>query len=246
MRGSAETGTPYPRSSPTIRRPASGSGDAKRLATGRTTASWPTSTSRSTGARRTHTGHWLRSTPSPAPTESGPGSSGRTWTSTVSATKRGSCRSRTATATKRPTIGVEATSSSERTFSASDRARLAPQWLRANGPTRSTHGHAGCQHRADPTSLRRRARHGGLDNDSQPGANGGGTGAAAPAARALFLASVEMGAGGFEPPKAEPTGLQPVPFGRSGTPPGERHCSQGGTERLYLQNLLAGVLRSQR
>src|SRR4051794_5431514 len=34
-----------------------------------------------------------------------------------------------------------------------------------------------------------------------------------------------MGAGGFEPPKAEPTGLQPVPFGRSGTPPGERDCS---------------------
>ena len=31
----------------------------------------------------------------------------------------------------------------------------------------------------------------------------------------------EMGAGGFEPPKAEPTGLQPVPFGHSGTPPGE-------------------------
>ena len=31
-----------------------------------------------------------------------------------------------------------------------------------------------------------------------------------------------MGAGGFEPPKAEPTGLQPVPFGHSGTPPGER------------------------
>jgi site-specific DNA recombinase len=28
-----------------------------------------------------------------------------------------------------------------------------------------------------------------------------------------------VGAGGFEPPKAEPTGLQPVPFGRSGTPP---------------------------
>src|SRR6476619_2088744 len=36
-----------------------------------------------------------------------------------------------------------------------------------------------------------------------------------------------MGAGGFEPPKAEPTGLQPVPFGRSGTPPGEAHCSRG-------------------
>jgi MFS family permease len=32
----------------------------------------------------------------------------------------------------------------------------------------------------------------------------------------------DMGAGGFEPPKAEPTGLQPVPFGHSGTPPGER------------------------
>jgi MFS family permease len=31
----------------------------------------------------------------------------------------------------------------------------------------------------------------------------------------------DMGAGGFEPPKAEPTGLQPVPFGHSGTPPGE-------------------------
>ncbi len=30
-----------------------------------------------------------------------------------------------------------------------------------------------------------------------------------------------VGAGGFEPPKAEPTGLQPVPFGHSGTPPGE-------------------------
>jgi MFS family permease len=32
----------------------------------------------------------------------------------------------------------------------------------------------------------------------------------------------EVGAEGFEPSKAEPTGLQPVPFGRSGTPPGER------------------------
>jgi MFS family permease len=31
-----------------------------------------------------------------------------------------------------------------------------------------------------------------------------------------------VGAGGFEPPKAEPTGLQPVPFGHSGTPPGDR------------------------
>jgi hypothetical protein len=30
----------------------------------------------------------------------------------------------------------------------------------------------------------------------------------------------QMGGGGFEPPKAEPTGLQPVPFDRSGIPPG--------------------------
>jgi MFS family permease len=30
-----------------------------------------------------------------------------------------------------------------------------------------------------------------------------------------------VGAEGFEPSKAEPTGLQPVPFGHSGTPPGE-------------------------
>jgi hypothetical protein len=36
----------------------------------------------------------------------------------------------------------------------------------------------------------------------------------------------EVGEGGFEPPKAEPTGLQPVPFGHSGTPPGERKCSE--------------------
>jgi predicted ATPase/class 3 adenylate cyclase len=30
---------------------------------------------------------------------------------------------------------------------------------------------------------------------------------------------------GFEPLKAEPAGLQPAPFGHSGTPAGERHCS---------------------
>ena len=35
-----------------------------------------------------------------------------------------------------------------------------------------------------------------------------------------------MGAGGFEPPKAEPTGLQPAPFGHSGTPARARHCSR--------------------
>jgi hypothetical protein len=53
-----------------------------------------------------------------------------------------------------------------------------------------------------------------------------------------------VGAGGFEPPKAEPTGLQPVPFGRSGTPPGDGHSSRASAR--YLQNRLAGVFRSQR
>ena len=58
-----------------------------------------------------------------------------------------------------------------------------------------------------------------------------------------------VGAGGFEPPKAEPTGLQPVPFGRSGTPPGVGNCSRaerGGAPRGYLQNRLSGNWRSQR
>ena len=31
-----------------------------------------------------------------------------------------------------------------------------------------------------------------------------------------------VGDGGFEPPKAKPTGLQPVPFGHSGNPPENR------------------------
>jgi hypothetical protein len=35
-----------------------------------------------------------------------------------------------------------------------------------------------------------------------------------------------MGERGFEPLKAEPTGLQPVPFGRSGTPPRAADCSE--------------------
>src|SRR5262245_48155376 len=34
-----------------------------------------------------------------------------------------------------------------------------------------------------------------------------------------------MGERGFEPLKAEPTGLQPVPFGHLGTPPADAHCS---------------------
>ena len=36
---------------------------------------------------------------------------------------------------------------------------------------------------------------------------------------AAYRGGTEVGEGGFEPPKAEPTGLQPVPFGHSGTPP---------------------------
>ena len=34
-----------------------------------------------------------------------------------------------------------------------------------------------------------------------------------------------MQGGGFEPPKAEPAGLQPAPFGHSGTPARARHCN---------------------
>ena len=34
-----------------------------------------------------------------------------------------------------------------------------------------------------------------------------------------FWGRVEMGRGGFEPPKVKPTDLQSVPFGRSGTYP---------------------------
>ena len=36
-----------------------------------------------------------------------------------------------------------------------------------------------------------------------------------------------VGRGGFEPPKAMPTGLQPVPFGHSGTDPGDAEDSGG-------------------
>jgi hypothetical protein len=37
--------------------------------------------------------------------------------------------------------------------------------------------------------------------------------------------SVGVGERGFEPLKAEPTGLQPVPFGHLGTPPAAADCS---------------------
>ena len=36
-----------------------------------------------------------------------------------------------------------------------------------------------------------------------------------------------MEGGGFEPPKAEPTDLQSVPFGRSGTPPRKNRFEYG-------------------
>ena len=35
---------------------------------------------------------------------------------------------------------------------------------------------------------------------------------------------------GFEPSKAEPTDLQSVPFGRSGTPPNKKMAPQTGLE----------------
>jgi hypothetical protein len=50
---------------------------------------------------------------------------------------------------------------------------------------------------------------------------------------------------GFEPSKAEPTGLQPVPFDRSGIPPGGRKFSddslstgRGGVDRLPVTQLI--------
>src|SRR5918995_1312353 len=55
------------------------------------------------------------------------------------------------------------------------------------------------------------------------GAGGRGRGVGG---RRLRLRALVQG-GGFEPPKAEPAGLQPAPFGHSGTPAGARHCSLG-------------------
>ena len=49
-----------------------------------------------------------------------------------------------------------------------------------------------------------------------------------------------MGERGFEPLKAEPTGLQPVPFGHSGTPPGARHCSLVAVQRFDVLVVGAG------
>ena len=50
-----------------------------------------------------------------------------------------------------------------------------------------------------------------------------------------------MGERGFEPLKAEPTGLQPVPFGHSGTPPGRvNHCSLVTVERFDVLVVGAG------
>src|SRR5262245_63779913 len=51
---------------------------------------------------------------------------------------------------------------------------------------------------------------------------------------------------GFEPAKAEPTGLQPVPFDRSGTPPGVRASlapPRGGTvPRSAVESVIAAYL----
>jgi hypothetical protein len=55
--------------------------------------------------------------------------------------------------------------------------------------------------------------------------------------RAFIYIQVE--AGGFEPPKAEPPDLQSGPFDRSGTPPNlARHCalSQSQSQPLVYRN----------
>ncbi len=61
-----------------------------------------------------------------------------------------------------------------------------------------------------------------------------------PARKLNFMA---MQGGGFEPPKAEPAGLQPAPFGHSGTPAGAGHCSPAPTARLRSRH---GALRRAR
>src|SRR4051812_44028804 len=64
-------------------------------------------------------------------------------------------------------------------------------------------------------------------------------------------AEVSMVGAGFEPAKAEPTGLQPVPFDRSGTPPGTGEFSAGRSRdhdvaRVRAQLLGADTGRSPR
>src|ERR1044072_311300 len=49
-----------------------------------------------------------------------------------------------------------------------------------------------------------------------------------------------MGERGFETLKAEPTGLQTVPFGRSGTPPQPGHCSREGERPRGVRGLSVG------
>ena len=56
-----------------------------------------------------------------------------------------------------------------------------------------------------------------------------------------------MQGGGFEPPKAEPAGLQPAPFGHSGTPAGraivaarQRSAYDRGMERFDVLVVGAG------
>src|SRR6187549_2175372 len=48
------------------------------------------------------------------------------------------------------------------------------------------------------------------------------------------VARCVVGERGFEPLKAEPTGLQPVPFGHLGTPPAEAHSSHALVSRTRL------------
>ena len=117
-------------------------------------------------------------------------------------------------------------------------------------PRRRARARAGAAQRGQGRARRRPARLGvirrwvGLAEVSPWATSATGSGASCSHAERASGRSGGMGAGGFEPPKAEPTGLQPVPFGRSGTPPGERDCSRGRVG--YLQNVLTGVARSQR
>ena len=51
---------------------------------------------------------------------------------------------------------------------------------------------------------------------------------------------------GFEPLKAEPAGLQPAPFGHSGTPARERHCSRVAVGACHLRSRGGAVRRAGR
>src|SRR6188472_1920267 len=51
-----------------------------------------------------------------------------------------------------------------------------------------------------------------------------------------------MQGGGFEPPKAEPAGLQPAPFGHSGIPAGDAIVAASPAGQIYPPGRLAVVV----